>query len=164
MAENTEVESTIAIGSTADTAPPAPEVTYKHGAAAQRFGWWWGTGRRKTAVARVRVRPGKGEFKVNGRDVEEFFKEERDRNDAVAPLKATDTLGSMDVQVRVHGGGYMGQAGAIMLGLARALRVYDATLEPTLRSNHFLTRDPREVERKKPGMAGARRRFQFSKR
>jgi small subunit ribosomal protein S9 len=163
MTDETATTDTIEIGTSAPAAAPR-EVTYQHGPAAQRFGWWWGTGRRKTAVARVRVRPGSGSFKVNGRDAMQFFTEERDRNDIQAPLKTTSTLGTMDIEVRVHGGGFMGQAGAIVLGLARALRVYDCTLEQTLRDHNFLTRDPREVERKKPGRAGARKKFQFSKR
>ncbi len=126
--------------------------------------WWWGTGRRKTAVARVRVRPGSGEFIVNKKPMSEFFKEERDRNDIQNVLKTTNTVGKVDVHVNVHGGGFTGQAGAIVLGLARAIRRYDQTLEPTLRDNAFLTRDPRKVERKKYGQPGARKRFQFSKR
>lgn len=132
-------------------------------------GWWWGTGRRKTAVARVRLRPGKGEIRVviNGKKsktIEEYFTEERDRNDVWAPLKATNTFGNVDVFMRIDGGGYMGQAQAVRLGIARALKGYDPTLEPALRDAGFLTRDAREVERKKYGQAGARRRFQFSKR
>ncbi len=138
--------------------------TFKHGDAARKFGWWWGTGRRKTAVARVRLRPGSGKFLINGREVEDYFSEIRDREDVVAPLKATSTTGSLDIEVRAAGGGFAGQAGAIKLGVARALRVYDATLEPTLREHNFLTRDSRKVERKKYGQAGARKRFQFSKR
>ncbi|MFG0329729.1 MAG: 30S ribosomal protein S9 [Phycisphaerales bacterium] len=139
-------------------------MTFKHGEEAKKFGWWWGTGRRKSAVARVRIRPGKGEFKINGREIDDFFSELRDRNDCVAPLKATNTLGQLDVHVNVSGGGYTGQSGAILLGVARALRVYDASLESTLRDKNYLTRDARRVERKKYGLAGARRRFQFSKR
>ncbi len=139
---------------------------------ADRAGWWWGTGRRKTAVARVRMRPAKGgagEIKIQrtGKDfrtVDQYFSEDRDRADCVAPLKVTDTIGKFEIIIRVDGGGYMGQAGAIKLGIARALRNYDPTLEGTLRDQGFLTRDAREVERKKYGQAGARRRFQFSKR
>ncbi len=138
--------------------------------------WCWGTGRRKTAVARVRIRPGTGKFmvqvkRINKKDpdaafkpVDVYFTEDRDRNDVVAPLKETATLGKVDVYARVRGGGYMGQAGAIVLGIARALKDFDPGLEHTLREHGFLTRDPREVERKKYGQAGARRRFQFSKR
>jgi small subunit ribosomal protein S9 len=139
---------------------------------ADKYGWWWGTGRRKTAVARVRIRLAKGDkptFLIDGpegkpRSVNEYFTEERDRNDANASLKVTGTDGKFDVLVKCHGGGYMGQAGAVRLGIARALRDYDPTLEDALRDAGFLTRDSREVERKKYGQAGARRRFQFSKR
>ncbi|MCC6660663.1 MAG: 30S ribosomal protein S9 [Phycisphaerales bacterium] len=134
-------------------------------------GWWWGTGRRKTAVARVRLRPAKGEgtFLLRGstkdeRPVEKYFAEERDRADSLAPLRATNTVGKFDIRVKLHGGGFMGQAGAVMLGVARALVGYDPTLETALREQGMLTRDAREVERKKYGQAGARRRFQFSKR
>jgi small subunit ribosomal protein S9 len=139
---------------------------------ADKYGWWWGTGRRKTAVARVRVRlakEGKGSFQIEGdagrlRPVEDFFSEDRDRSDCWAPMRVSGTEGKFDVIARVHGGGFMGQAGAIRLGLARALVAYDPSTEDSLRENGFLTRDAREVERKKYGQAGARRRFQFSKR
>ncbi len=158
----------------APVAPPPAQTTRKLRDAkpADKHGWWWGTGRRKTAIARVRMRPAKdgaGKFTLRstaGRDktVEEFFTEERDRNDCLAPMKVTDTLGKFEVFVRVSGGGFMGQAGAVKLGIARALRDYDPTLEGKLRDEGMLTRDAREVERKKYGQAGARRRFQFSKR
>ncbi len=130
-------------------------------------GFFWGTGRRKTAVARVRIRPSKGgksHFLIKGRSVDRYFTELRDRVDAAAPLKATQMEGRVDIYVKVEGGGYMGQAGAIRMGLARALLAMDPTLEAALREHDFLTRDPREVERKKYGQSGARRRFQFSKR
>jgi len=127
-------------------------------------GWFWGTGRRKAAVARVRIKAGKGEFKINKRDLTEFFSQERDHNDINNVLKTTNTLGAVDVAVNIHGGGYTGQSGAIILGLARALRNYDPSLDGVLREHDFLTRDPRKVERKKPGQPGARKRFQFSKR
>jgi small subunit ribosomal protein S9 len=126
--------------------------------------WWWGTGRRKTSVARVRLRPGTGKFIVNEREMDKFFTEERDRKNIMTVLDRTNTRGSVDVHVNVRGGGFMGQAGAIVLGLARAIRKYDQNLEPILRENNFLTRDARKVERKKYGQAGARKRFQFSKR
>jgi small subunit ribosomal protein S9 len=140
---------------------------------ADKHGWWWGTGRRKTAVARVRIRPakesGKGELKMQitrkqFKTVAEYFSELRDQNDAVAPLKLTDTEGKLDIFVRAHGGGYMGQAQAVRLGLARALVAYDPNFEPALRDAGFMTRDARKVERKKYGQPGARARFQFSKR
>jgi small subunit ribosomal protein S9 len=135
-------------------------------------GWWWGTGRRKRAVARVRIKPnaaGTGTIQVQiGGDkfkpLNEYFVEMRDQVDASNPLRVTDTLGKMDVVCRIAGGGFMGQAQAVRLGIARALRDYDPSLEDALRGNGFLTRDAREVERKKYGQAGARRRFQFSKR
>lgn len=126
--------------------------------------WWWGTGRRKTAVARVRIRPGDGKFTINDKEMVKFFNEERDRNDIMNVLEKTSTKGTVDVVVNAHGGGFTGQAGAVILGLARALNKYDPNLEPILRDNNFLTRDSRKVERKKYGQAGARRRFQFSKR
>ncbi|MHC4989590.1 MAG: 30S ribosomal protein S9 [Planctomycetota bacterium] len=126
--------------------------------------WFWGTGRRKTAVARVRIRPGAGKFMVNRREYDKYFTEDRDRRDLVNVLQKTRTEGSVDVHVNVRGGGYTGQAGAIVLGLGRALKRYDDSLEAILRENGFLTRDPRKVERKKYGQPGARKRFQFSKR
>lgn len=139
---------------------------------ADKHGWWWGTGRRKTAVARVRLRPardGQGKVQVQTsakkfKSVEEYFSEPRDRNDVYAPLRLSDTEGKLDVFIRAHGGGYMGQAQAVRLGIARALVGYDPTFEPALREAGYLTRDARKVERKKYGQPGARRRFQFSKR
>jgi small subunit ribosomal protein S9 len=144
----------------------------KQAVPADKYGWWWGTGRRKTAVARVRIRlakGGEGSFLIQGstgkrRPVNEYFAEERDRNDALAPLKVSGTEGKFEIIVKCHGGGFMGQAGAVRLGIARALLKYDPAVEDALRDNGFLTRDAREVERKKYGQAGARRRFQFSKR
>ncbi|MEX0653399.1 MAG: 30S ribosomal protein S9 [Phycisphaeraceae bacterium] len=127
-------------------------------------GFVWGTGRRKSAIARVRVKPGSGKFLVNNREVDNFFSEQQHREQAQSPLKTTKTDGKLDVLVKVHGGGITGQAGAVLLGVARALLAYDPSLEPVLREHGYLTRDPREVERKKYGQAGARRRFQFSKR
>ncbi|MFI4862406.1 MAG: 30S ribosomal protein S9 [Phycisphaerales bacterium JB063] len=127
-------------------------------------GFVWGTGRRKSAVARVRVKPGSGVFLIKGKEVKDFFSEPQHQAQCLAPLKATETEGKLDIYVNTHGGGITGQAGAIMLGLARALKGYDPTLEQALRDEHFLTRDPREVERKKYGQRGARRKFQFSKR
>lgn len=149
-------------------APPASEPTPAPAPAPQAKadagGFYWGTGRRKASVARVRVRPGDGKFLINKREVDVFFTQTRDREDVVAPLRETKTEGKLDVYVNVKGGGYTGQAGAVRLGLARALKGYDATLEPVLREHDFLTRDARRVERKKPGQPGARKRFQFSKR
>jgi len=154
--------------------PKAPSTPRKPRAAvpADKYGWWWGTGRRKSGVARVRMKlskDGKSGFEVESKSgkrkaVNVFFAEERDRNDCLAPLKVTGTEGKFVVIARVHGGGFMGQAGAVRLGLARALRNYDPSMEDALRDAGFLTRDARKVERKKYGQAGARRRFQFSKR
>lgn len=134
-----------------------------------RYGWWWGTGRRKTAVARIRLKPGTGKFEITctrkkSKQINEYFSEVRDRSDCVAPLKVSGLEGKMDVICRCNGGGFMGQAQSIRLAVARALKGYDPALEGALRDAGFLTRDPREVERKKYGQAGARRRFQFSKR
>lgn len=143
---------------------PSPVAQVKSASNGMKYGYYWGTGRRKTSVARVRIRPGKGEFVVNKRPVNEYFSFERDRNDAAAPLKATNTGGSVDVFVNVRGGGTTGQAGAILLGLSRALCVMDQTHLDKLRDGNYLTRDSRKVERKKYGRSGARKRFQFSKR
>ena len=126
--------------------------------------YFWGTGRRKTAVARVRLRAGNGQFEVNKRPLERYFTEERDRLDAVAPLKATEMFGKIDVFVNVHGGGATGQAGAVMLGVARALKSANPQYDSALRAGGYLTRDSRMRERKKYGRRGARRSFQFSKR
>ncbi len=124
----------------------------------------WGTGRRKRAVARVRILPGEGAFIVNKHDVDTFFCNDKDRQAVRTPLHVTDTAKTFDVFVNVRGGGISGQAGAVVLGLARALARVNAEHEPKLREHNLLRRDPRKVERKKPGQRGARRRFQFSKR
>jgi small subunit ribosomal protein S9 len=150
--------------STIDTTPDLAIASAKASRGPDAAGWFWGTGRRKTAIARVRVKAGKGEFKVKSKDLDVFFAEERDRKNIMAVLEKTGTAGKLDIRASVLGGGFTGQAGAIILGLGRALLNYDAGLEPILRDNGFLTRDSRKVERKKYGQAGARRRFQFSKR
>jgi len=124
----------------------------------------WGTGRRKTAVARVRLIPGEGKIVVNEREVDAFFTEEKDRRSVLSPLVATGALKAYDIFVRVNGGGITGQADAVKLGIARALRQADPSYEQALREGKFLTRDPRMKERKKYGQKGARKRFQFSKR
>jgi small subunit ribosomal protein S9 len=123
-----------------------------------------GTGRRKTAVARVRLTRGDGHVKVNGSDMSDYFHCDRQREAVLAPLKATKTLGKFDVNVTVHGSGPMAQSGAVLLGVARALRKAVPDLEHDLREGGYLTRDARKVERKKYGRRGARRSFQFSKR
>jgi len=124
----------------------------------------WGTGRRKTAVARVRIRPGTGKFIVNKREATAYFTHERDRQVILGPLEAAKMLKSWDVYVNVDGGGYVGQAGAVVLGLARALTKAVPEVESALRDQGMMTRDARMKERKKYGQRGARRRFQFSKR
>ena len=122
-------------------------------------------GRRKSAVARVYVCPGKGNITINGRSMEEYFKEDTLRYIVRQPMDVTDTLASFDIKANLDGGGIKGQAEALRLAIARALCKVDAeAYRPVLKSNGFLTRDAREVERKKPGQPGARRRFQFSKR
>ena len=123
-----------------------------------------GTGRRKSAVARVRVRPGSGKVLINERPLEEFFKIEQDRQAVLAPLKATGQTSSVDVVARVNGGGLTGQSGAMTMGLARALMSFNTELEPALRHAGLLTRDSRMKARKKYGRKGARKSFQFSKR
>ncbi len=124
----------------------------------------WGLGRRKTSVARVRIRPGAGNIQINRRDVDTYFTEEQDRKAVHAPLLATQTQGSFDIWANVRGGGPTGKAGAVLLGISRALVKAQSDLEPILRAGGYLTRDPRMVERKNYGQRGARRRFQFSKR
>ncbi|MBB6631792.1 30S ribosomal protein S9 [Clostridium algidicarnis] len=122
------------------------------------------TGRRKKAVARVRLIPGEGKVTINNRDIEEFFGLETLRVIANQPLVLTETKGKFDVLVNVHGGGYTGQAGAIRHGITRALVKADENLRPELKKAGFLTRDPRMKERKKYGLKKARRSPQFSKR
>lgn len=124
----------------------------------------WGTGRRKSSVARVRVTPGSGKIEINGRTLNDYFTNERDRKSIFGPLEVTNTGGKLDIFVGTKGGGPTGQTGALVMGLARALLAYDATLEAPLRAGEFLTRDSRMKERKKYGQRGARRKFQFSKR
>jgi len=121
-------------------------------------------GRRKTSVARVYLRPGSGNWEVNGRSLEQHLPRHVLRQSATRPLAATETEGQFDVKVTVNGGGLRGQADAIRLGVARALLKVSEDFRAKLRGEDLLTRDPREVERKKPGRPGARKRFQFSKR
>jgi len=124
----------------------------------------YGTGRRKSAVARVFMKPGKGNFVVNDKPVDEYFGRETGRMVVRQPLALTNHLTTFDIQVNVGGGGESGQAGAVRHGLTRALIEYDAALKPVLAKAGFVTRDAREVERKKVGLHKARRRKQFSKR
>ncbi len=123
-----------------------------------------GTGRRKTSVARVFLRPGKGEIKVNDRAFENYFPTESSRALVRQPLLATETMDKFDIVILADGGGVAGQAGAVRLGIARALVEFNGELRSRLKKLGFLTRDPRAHERKKYGQKGARKRFQFSKR
>jgi len=124
----------------------------------------YGTGRRKSAVARVYIKPGKGDIKVNGKPVDQFFSRETGRMIVRQPLELTKHLTTFDILVNVTGGGESGQAGAVRHGITRALIEYDSTLKASLRKAGLVTRDAREVERKKVGLHKARRRKQFSKR
>jgi small subunit ribosomal protein S9 len=123
-----------------------------------------GTGRRKTSVARVRLASGSGKITVNGRALENYFLTETHRSLVAQPFAVTETTGKFDAQVNVQGGGPSGQAGAVRHGISRALLKADVNYRPNLKSEGFLTRDPRMKERKKYGQPGARKRFQFSKR
>ncbi len=123
-----------------------------------------GTGRRKTSVARVYLRSGKGTITINKETFEKYFPLATQRIIVSEPLDVTNNLQKFDIYINVKGGGVMSQAGAIRHGIARALKAFDATNTTALKANGMLTRDPRMVERKKYGQAGARRRFQFSKR
>ena len=130
-------------------------------AAAKRF---YGTGRRREAIARVYLKPGPAGFSVNGRAVDDYFRNVAWHTAAVEPLKFTQMTDQVEVIAHVKGGGVGGQAGAIRMGISRALAKLNPELRPALRKNGFLTRDPRMKERKKYGQKGARRRFQYSKR
>ncbi|MBQ3378476.1 MAG: 30S ribosomal protein S9 [Clostridia bacterium] len=126
--------------------------------------YFYGTGRRKKSVARVRILPGTGNVTINDRDIDDYFGLETLKLIVRQPLALTDTLGKFDIIAKVSGGGFTGQAGAIRHGLSRALLQYDAELRPALKKAGFLTRDPRMKERKKYGLKAARRAPQFSKR
>ena len=126
--------------------------------------WFHGTGRRKESIARVFVSPGSGKFTVNGRDVEKYFPNHAWKHDATEPLKFTSLTEQVDVVATAKGGGVGGQAGAVRMGLSRAISRFNPELRPALRKNGFLTRDSRMKERKKYGQKGARKRFHFTKR
>ncbi len=126
--------------------------------------YYYGTGRRKSSVARVRVYPGSGNITINNRDIDDYFGLETLKFIARQPLELTETVGKFDIVCNVAGGGVTGQAGAIRHGLSRALLQYNEELRPVLKKAGFLTRDPRMKERKKYGLKGARRAPQFSKR
>ena len=154
---------TISIGLKAAAEKPQPSTEpAKKGP--DKGGFWWGTGRRKSSVARVRIKPGDGKLLINKKGLSDYFKREQDRKAVLAPLKAVDGEKSFDVFINAKGGGTTGQAGASVLGIARALKKYNENYMQVLRDGGHLTRDSRMVERKKPGQRGARRRFQFSKR
>lgn len=125
---------------------------------------YYGTGKRKSATARVFLMPGSGQIVINQVDHQEYFKDKLQRNVVIQPLEVTGHQDKFDIYVNVKGGGFTGQAGAVRLGISRALLEFDSELRPTLRKAGFLTRDPRAKERKKYGQPGARKRYQFSKR
>jgi small subunit ribosomal protein S9 len=125
---------------------------------------YYGTGRRKSAIARVFLRPGNGDFKVNGKTFDEYFVTPSQRSSAKSPLVLTESAATFNVLANVNGGGVTGQADAVRLGLARALIEFNAELRKKLKAEGMVTRDPRAKERKKYGQKGARKRFQFSKR
>ena len=133
-------------------------------AKAKKAAQFYGTGRRKSSIARVYLVPGKGNITINKRDIDEYFGLETLKVIVRQPLTATETVEKYDVKVTVKGGGYTGQAGAIRHGIARALLQVDEEFRPTLKAAGYLTRDPRMKERKKPGLKAARRAPQFSKR
>lgn len=145
----------------ADTTTTAGTAIPKIPAGPEQFR---GTGRRKTACARVRLKKGTGLFQLNGRDLDDYFVRDEDRQAVLAPMRAGKALGRYDVFATCIGGGFTGQAGAVVMGIARALVKAEPETEAPLRAERFLTRDARMVERKKYGQKGARGRFQFSKR
>ncbi|PWU12838.1 MAG: 30S ribosomal protein S9 [Bdellovibrio sp.] len=125
---------------------------------------YYATGRRKSSAARVYLKPGSGSIVINGLKADDYLKRLQSRMVILQPLETISMLGKFDAEIKVTGGGESGQMGAIRLGIARALTAFDAALRPALKKAGYLTRDPREVERKKYGKAGARRRYQYSKR
>lgn len=132
--------------------------------AADKNGYFWGTGRRKTSVARVRLSKGNGAILINGRSLADYFPTPRQQAAVLGPLKTIGMEANYDLNVSIRGGGLTGQAGAVMMGLGRALIQAEPEKTIALRDQGFLSRDPRMVERKKPGKPGARKSFQFSKR
>ena len=147
-----------------EQAPASQPKPNPHPSTGPKSNFWWGTGRRKSSAARVRIKPGSGKLLVNKKELDDYFKREQDRKAVMAPLKAVKAEKLFDIFINVKGGGTTGQSGASLLGIARALKKYDDSYVQMLRDSGHLTRDPRMVERKKPGQRGARRRFQFSKR
>lgn len=155
---------TLGEGAPADLDDAQPVIAPQIRGKIDKFGVAMGTGRRKTSVARVRIKNGTGQITVNGRPDNAYFQLERDQQAIRGPLNATGVLDDVDVWIRVNGGGTTGQAGASILGIARALQARDVSLHTRLSSGGYLTRDSRMVERKKYGLRKARRSFQFSKR
>jgi small subunit ribosomal protein S9 len=152
----------VAVSEVKPVAKPAAKPSRKK--SPDKSGYWWGTGRRKSAVARVRIKPGSGKLLINKKEFKDYFTGDKNRKAVVSPLKAVDAEKSFDIFVNVGGGGETGQAEATLLGIARALKNFNESYLQSLRDGGYLTRDSREVERKKPGQKGARKRFQFSKR
>ncbi|MHC4475034.1 MAG: 30S ribosomal protein S9 [Planctomycetota bacterium] len=149
---------------TAEAPAESKGPTLEASSSEPKYGYWWGTGRRKRSVARVRIRPGDGKLLINKKQLDGYFCREQDRLMVMAPLKTVEAERLFDVFVNVRGGGTSGQSGAVSLGIARALKTYSDVYVGPLRDGGHLTRDSRMVERKKYGQRGARRRFQFSKR
>jgi len=162
--ETTEATKKTATAVAEAPAEPAPAPDRSAPAVPAGKHYFWGTGRRKKAVARVRMRPGTGKIMLNKRDIDTYFVRDEDRNAVLAPLQCVHMVKSWDIWANIGGGGFTGQAGAVKLGLARALLIAVPDMEHALRAQGMLTRDARMVERKKPGQKGARKRFQFSKR
>jgi small subunit ribosomal protein S9 len=158
--ENLNISATATAQQKAKQASPKPIKKQL----SDKGGYNWGTGRRKSSVARVRIKPGTGKLLVNKKELSDYFKREQDTKAIIAPLVAVEGVKSFDIFVNVKGGGTTGQTGATVLGIARALKNYDENYVHALRDGGYLTRDGRMVERKKPGQKGARKRFQFSKR
>jgi len=162
---NTVIGETGMLGGVAVAVAAAPATqTEELKAGEPKNGFWWGLGRRKQSVARVRVKPGEGKMLINEREVNEYFKRVQERKVIEGILKALKIEKTFDIYATVDGGGTTGQAGAVVLGIARAMKLYDPNMLQALRDGDFLTRDSRMKERKKYGQRGARRRFQFSKR
>jgi small subunit ribosomal protein S9 len=161
MANPEESSVTEEQGGAETVAEAAPRPARRAGATSEQYN---GLGRRKTSVARVTLQPGQGRWVVNGRTLEDYFPRAVLRQSLSQPLAVTDTQSRWDIRVNVNGGGLRGQADAVRLGIARALLKVDEDFRVRLRGQELLTRDPREVERKKPGRPKARKRFQFSKR
>ena len=155
MSDETTTEVAVEETPAADPVPEVPSGPRQY---------TWGVGRRKSAVARVRIAPGSGKIELNGRSLNDYLTSERDRKSIFGPLEVTNIAGKLDLFANCTGGGPTGQAGAIVMGLARALAKYDHSLEAALRGAGYMTRDSRMKERKKYGQRGARRKFQFSKR